>query len=281
MIAIVMITLLFACWLNTIESNCAMHNNCNGHGVCDATSSSCRCYEGWGAESDVTLYRAPDCSKRVCPSGKAWSDVPTGAYTAHFDAECSNRGTCNRDTGECSCYEGFTGQACQRNKCPNDCSGHGVCMSIKQMARMSNALPLAPNTYYEGSEDTHTWDEEKLYGCVCDSSWTVGLASGETQEPEWFGPDCSLRHCPSGDDPRTIADETNCQNKTAANSKYVGEAGNLCHVDCSNRGMCDFKTGACKCFNGFYGVNCGIGNIQAVYKYWSKTYDAGLQTVAV
>ena len=30
-------------------------------------------------------------------------------------------------------------------------------------------------------------------GCVCDSSWVVGLGSGERQEPEWFGADCSLR----------------------------------------------------------------------------------------
>ena len=29
----------------------------------------------------------------------------------------------------------------------------------------------------------------------------VGLGSGETQEAEYFGADCSLLHCPSGDDP--------------------------------------------------------------------------------
>jgi len=146
---------------------------------------------------------------------------------------------------------------------------------------MGNALPLAPNTYYEGSEDTHTWDEDKLYGCVCDSSWSVGLDDGETQEPEWFGPDCSLRHCPSNDDPRTIADETDCHNKTATGSKYAGNAGNKCQVDCSNRGVCDFKTGTCKCFDGMYGIDCSIANPNAVYTYWNKLYDAGLQTVAV
>ena len=41
-------------------------------------------------------------------------------------------------------------------------------------------------------QDTDTWDEDMTYGCVCDSSWPVGLGSGETQEPEWFGADCSL-----------------------------------------------------------------------------------------
>ena len=29
----------------------------------------------------------------------------------------------------------------------------------------------------------------------------VGLGAGQTQEAEFFGPDCSMLHCPSGDDP--------------------------------------------------------------------------------
>jgi hypothetical protein len=33
------------------------------------------------------------------------------------------------------------------------------------------------------------------YGCVCDSSWEVGLGSGQRQSPEWFAADCSLSTC--------------------------------------------------------------------------------------
>jgi hypothetical protein len=134
------------------SSDCSMQNYCNGHGNCDASTSTCNCFNGWGASTDITLYRAPDCSARVCPAGKAWADVPTSSTTAHQITECSNRGTCDRSSGECTCFPGFTGAGCQRTACPNDCSGHGTCVSIKQMARMSNALPLGPNTYYEGDE---------------------------------------------------------------------------------------------------------------------------------
>lgn len=74
-----------------------------------------------------------------------------------------------------------------------------------------------------GEDDTVTWDEEMIYGCVCDSKWEVGLGAGQTQEPEWFGPDCSLRHCPSGDDPSTDVDETDCYNVTSS-SVYPGAA---------------------------------------------------------
>ena len=133
---------------------------------------------------------------------------------------------------------------------------------MKQLSLLDEALPLTPreNRSYEhhaaGRNDA-TWDATRLFGCVCDSSWPVGLGANETQEPEFFGADCSLQHCPSGDDPMTRRDETDCHNVTAANSRYKGQRGNKCHVDCSNRGYCDYEQGLCKCYAGFYGHNCG------------------------
>ena len=141
--------------LSSVLGDCSMQNYCNGHGSCLNATSQCQCYEGWGASTDVADYRAADCSLRTCPSDRAWADVPTGPTAAHSYKECSNRGICNRATGECACFSGFSGTACQRLACPNDCSGHGVCLSMKQLARMSSALPLGPNTYYEGSEVSH------------------------------------------------------------------------------------------------------------------------------
>merc|ERR1719217_331048 len=136
--------------------------------------------------------------------------------------------------------EGPGGGACQRFGCLYDCSGHGQCVSMKKMATMPNALPLSKPATYTGLETTERWDQDRIYGCVCDSSWPVGLGPGQRQEPEWFGPWCSLRHCPSGDDPYTThVDETNCTGVTAAGGYGVGEKGNLCQVDCANRGKCD------------------------------------------
>uniref|UniRef100_A0A7S2S8K4 EGF-like domain-containing protein n=1 Tax=Eucampia antarctica TaxID=49252 RepID=A0A7S2S8K4_9STRA len=104
-----------------------------------------------------------------------------------------------------------------------------------------------------------------VYGCVCDSSWSVGLGAGNRQEPEWFGADCSLRHCPSGDDPRTSLDETDCGGKMAKGGFGTGETGNFCHVDCSNRGICDYNTGRCQCFDGHYGEACNLQSVLAQY----------------
>ena len=81
---------------------------------------------------------------------------------------------------------------------------------------------------------------------------------------EWFGPDCSLRRCPSGDNPMTRADETNCTNVTAAGGYGVGRAGNLCHVDCADRGSCDHETGECNCWTGAYGHDCTLSSALAM-----------------
>ena len=87
---------------------------------------------------------------------------------AHFYAECSNKGECDPIQGVCNCYPGYDGSSCNRNTCPNDCSGHGTCKN------------------YEGSSYA-AWDIEATTYCDCDARWT--------------GPSCSLRQCKTGVDP--------------------------------------------------------------------------------
>lgn len=35
---------------------------------------------------------------------------------AHFWVECSGKGVCDRASGECKCYTGYTGSGCQRSE---------------------------------------------------------------------------------------------------------------------------------------------------------------------
>jgi len=76
---------------------------------------------------------------------------------------------------------------------------------------------------------------------TCEFNLNCNCFTGLDGEPEWTGPDCSLRTCPKG-------------------FSWVGEvinANNL-HpwVECSDKGICDRKLGACTCFPGYDGVAC-------------------------
>lgn len=165
--------IIFACCSNS--EPCP--NLCSSHGRCFSPGKQCECFEG---------FTGADCSERVCAFGKAWVDQATGVDQAHNQAECSNMGICDRETGLCTCREGFEGTACERQSCPDQCNGLGECQSMYYYA-----LTKDPGTGTVHKYDKQ-WDAFKIYGCNCDRNY--------------YGSDCSLRYCPKGDDPLTGTD---------------------------------------------------------------------------
>merc|ERR1712054_125913 len=200
-------------------------NACSGHGTC-GQKDMCSCYAN---------YQGNDCSERTCYFGIAHVDTPKGDLNAdgtvsgplttvitgsevypwgtteqypnadanegHFYMECSNKGICDRKSGECDCFDGYEGTACVRASCPNDCSGHGTCETIKELAEMkgydttagdvATTTPVGTvmdfDTAIEESYAYDLWDQDKTMGCKCD--------------PVYFGADCSLKKCKYGVDP--------------------------------------------------------------------------------
>ncbi len=192
--------LLLATILATVEAYCP--NACSGHGSCGIngkrfsqfirilrnrvlsfffssstslsfhSSDKCTCYKRPNGDPAWTGH---DCSLRTCPQGTAWSsELAVSANDVHPRMECSNKGMCDRDSGECSCFENYDGKACERTMCPNDCSGRGICLTQKALATLQGVTYNAP------------WDADKEMGCKCDDGFR--------------GADCSQKECPSGPD---------------------------------------------------------------------------------
>lgn len=182
----------------------ACPNKCSGHGRC-GINDVCECMQNW---------IGGDCSLRQCQFTRAWADTAVGDNDAHYYKECGNRGTCDRDKGVCDCDAGFTGSGCRRMICPEDCSGHGVCDFIEELAKNSfdKAVGGSLTTKYE------LWDQEKIMGCRCD--------------PGYEGHNCARRTCPKGDDQLTTGQvEMNQAIYTANTGSEADYKGYLTYFD--------------------------------------------------
>ena len=63
----------------------------------------------------ATVYnRSKEKAAGLLEKGAAWADKAYAIDLAHSLIECSNAGLCNRDTGKCECFDGYSGLACQR-----------------------------------------------------------------------------------------------------------------------------------------------------------------------
>lgn len=219
-------SLFLSALIGKVAAECP--NACSGHGSC-GQKDMCACYSN---------YQGNDCSERTCYFGIAHVDTPKGDLNAdgtvsgplttvitgsevypwgtteqypnadanegHFYMECSNKGICDRKSGQCDCFDGYEGTACIRASCPNDCSGHGTCESIKELAEMkiydtnggdvatavvagSTSASASYDLSIEESYSYDLWDADKTMGCKCD--------------PVYYGADCSLMKCKYGVDP--------------------------------------------------------------------------------
>ena len=207
-------------------------------GASAACKAGLAVYERWPYKYDATHGYGADQtlsadSNTLDPTDGSHALTTASLYRAeeqegHFYRECSNKGVCDRKSGECDCFDGYQGSACQRTTCPNDCSGHGTCEYMRELADGKRiAAPDAPSPtlgnrnmacttliadtdgdgdmdivrndgtcgWIEGdADDNHgtqysLWDEESQMGCRCDAGFS--------------GPDCSSKKCPLGDDPLT------------------------------------------------------------------------------
>jgi hypothetical protein len=223
----------------------------------------CSCYQN---------YQGNDCSERTCYFGIAHVDTPKGDLNAdgmvsgplttvitgsevypwgtteqypnadanegHFYMECSNKGICDRKSGECECFDGYEGTACVRASCPNDCSGHGTCETIKELAELksynTNAEDVPTTTPVGATESTYTCTDPDG-GSVCSA-----IAHGNDETACTSKLDASGNHCKFG---TSVAHHSF---DLAIEESYSYD---LWDQD---------KTMGCKCDPVYYGADCSL-----------------------
>ena len=145
---------------------------CSGHGAC-GNQGDCQCVGGWDGY---------DCGRQVCPNGPVWEYEKLAHY------ECSKRGHCL--LGQCACHTSFSGKACERMACQENCMKRGRCIDVETFYRDMGFPPYT------------AWDKNMLQGCNCEQPRN-GAGYG--------GLDCMLFECPRGDDPMTTGQVNDVQ----------------------------------------------------------------------
>uniref|UniRef100_A0A3B5QRQ7 Tenascin R (restrictin, janusin) n=1 Tax=Xiphophorus maculatus TaxID=8083 RepID=A0A3B5QRQ7_XIPMA len=179
-------------------------------------------------EREVSMLRA-QCGSGCCGEGSAIGRVD-------FVPGCSSHGSFSFDLCGCICEEGWGGKNCSEPRCPNDCSGQGVCIEgecvcDRDFGGDNCSEPRCPS---DCSGRGLCIDGE----CMCEESFT--------------GEDCMVGRCLND-----CSDQGMCVNGTCqCRPGYVGEDCSLvyCANNCSKKGVC--KEGFCVCQDGFAGDDC-------------------------
>uniref|UniRef100_A0A8C6TG57 Tenascin R (restrictin, janusin) n=1 Tax=Neogobius melanostomus TaxID=47308 RepID=A0A8C6TG57_9GOBI len=179
-------------------------------------------------EREVSMLRA-QCSSGCCGDSSVMGRLDSVS-------SCSGHGTFSFEICSCICEEGWTGKNCSEPRCPDDCSGQGICVEgecvcDRDFGGDNCSEPRCPA---DCSGRGLCIDGE----CVCEESYT--------------GADCMVGRCLND-----CSDQGQCVNGTChCRPGYVGEDCSLvyCANNCSKKGVC--KEGFCVCQDGFAGDDC-------------------------
>uniref|UniRef100_A0AAR2KWR5 Janusin n=1 Tax=Pygocentrus nattereri TaxID=42514 RepID=A0AAR2KWR5_PYGNA len=182
-------------------------------------------------EREVSLLRA-QCSSGCCGESSAMGRLD-------FVPHCSDHGIFSMEVCGCVCNEGWTGKNCSEPRCPDDCSGQGMCIEgecvcDRDFGGDNCSEPRCPG---DCSDHGLCIDGE----CVCEEAYS--------------GEDCSIGRCLNDCSEQGICLNGTCQCRPG----FLGEDCSrvFCANNCSQKGDC--KDGFCVCLEGYTGDDCASG----------------------
>lgn len=250
------------------EHRCHRNTTCNDHGRCSITGQCVcdPCYHGTNCQLQ--------CSGNGNCIGNSCACKPCFVGT-YCHSECTGHGRCVNSN--CSCNATWKGDFCEVPKCPNDCSGNGICNAALLKCFCNPGwkgedcgqpdCPGEPNCHNRGtciiksgtavcSNCTKGWMGPACNN-VCLHGNQIPMDSGNCQcDACWAGKGCDSLCMGRGA----------CVNNKCECDTLKGWRGEVCQIpgcpgvngDCSGHGDCDGITHTCTCYEGWTGVGCHI-----------------------
>lgn len=185
------------------------------------------------------------------------------------EASCNNHGTCNVETGVCTCTDDYTGDTCLvapggTPACPTDsaqCGEHGACNAEQTACECTDSYTGAlcdvpPTTTGCPTDSTqcgeHGACNEEQTECVCTDGYSGPLCA--------TAPECATS---CGEHGTCNEDFTGC----TCTGGYTGSTELLCDVPpecettCGDNGFCNTAGDGCECTNGYTGDLCTVAPI--------------------
>ena len=122
---------------NVIDNTAHDYAECSNKGLCDRARGQCECLPGYDGNA---------CQRATCPTDAKTSTPGSGvAGRSNIQFKAFTGGSAFLGTSKASSVP-----------LTNQCSGHGTCMTIEQLALLDH------NNVYE------LWDKDMSMGCKCD-----------------------------------------------------------------------------------------------------------------
>lgn len=214
-----------------------------------------------------------------CDAVSTSIDVVEKIGSKRCNNDCSGRGICNRELGQCRCFHGFAGEGCSEMlkldcnlpSSPEDPYGSWIVSICPAHCDTTRAMCFCgEGTKYPNRPVTEACGFQTILPTEPDgpklTDWTKAdlenIFTTNASKPGW----CNV------DPGKAYASEVKF--KEECDCKYDCLWGRFCEIptvcsclnQCSGQGHC--RGGFCQCDSGWYGIDCSIPSTSAAIQEW-------------
>lgn len=271
-------------WVDFPSANNVAHSEfteCSNMGACDRTTGECKCRPG---------FTGAACESMLCPVGLSASgrldvcsghgrclSVQSGANYEDFVQFFNRSNYSGWDADKvygCDCDNGWEGSSCSRRSCPKgddpyttgqvqevqalECTCSGSCAGSLRLVfqgQKTRPIPLTATAAFVKMRLEELANIDYVTVVILGSATQICTNGGAATQIQFLIPQGDVDTIAGILDSNTVGSVTlnvvhGSQISALAPSIPIAD-GTTEFVACSNRGICDYNSGQCTCFDGF------------------------------